>query len=179
MKKLLVVGLITFALLTLGACSGDSYIAEAQNNTAAQNEIPADLENTTYVDVNAVMENLAGAWDLSSAGILIHVQTDGMWYTSWGDIEFRGEIELTQNNGDYFTQFIIHEMRGPGAMYDNYGNIREEAFDVETHEFFWIPHPNEFRLWLFGTYSVEHDRLVIEGMWENRFDIPEDMERVG
>ena len=180
MKKLLVIGLTIFTLLTLAACSGYSYTDEIQNYAVAQNGILADSENTTLVqaDVDAVMENLAGAWNLSSAGILINVQIDGTWDTSWGDIGFRGEVELTQDSGGYITEFIILEQSGPGAMYDSYGNIREEAFNVETNEFYWIPFPDEHSLWLFGTYSVDYDRLVIESIWEDDFDLGQEMERI-
>ena len=157
MKKSLIIGLIAFTLLALAACNGSS-----NGNAGAA----------------AVMDNLAGAWDLSAAGILVSIQTDGTWETSWGDISYRGKVELTQDSGDYIAEFIILEQSGPGAMYDSYGNIREEAFNAETNEFYWIPFPDEYSLWLFGTYFVDYDRLVIASIWGNDFDFEQEMERV-
>jgi len=157
MKKLLVIGLIAFTLLTLPACSGNNYTDE--NTTLTQ------------ADVGAVMENLAGEWALLNYGILVDVQMDGTWWTSWGDIEFRGKVELTQDNGNYITEFIILEQRGPGAMYDGYGNIREEAFNVETYEFYWMAFPSEYNLWLLATFSVDYDRLV-------HVNLGQEMERI-
>jgi len=180
MKKLLFIGLTTFTLFILVACSGNSYTDETQNYEATQNGTLDDPENTTLVQtgVDSIMENLAGAWDLPHAGILIDIQIDGTWDTSWGDIGFRGKIVLTQDGGDYIAEFIILEQSGPGAMFDSYGNIREEAFNVETNEYYWIPYPNEYSLWLFGTYSVEYDRLVIQSIWGDDFDLGQEMERV-
>ena len=171
MKRLLVIWL-TFALLVLTACNGNSYADEAPNYVAVQNGVLAQT------DVYTVMENLVGTWDLSWAGILIDIQIDGTWYTSWGDVSFRGEVELTQSSGDYITEFIILEQSGPGAMYDSYGNIREDAFNMETNEYYWIPFPYEYSLWLLGTYSVDYDRLVIESIWSDVFDAGQEMERI-
>ena len=183
MKKCLIMVLLVFSMLSLVACNGDGYteiVAEdTQNYTATQTEIPAVSESTTLVqtDVDAVMENLSGQWDLSDAGILITVQADGTWDTSWGDIEFRGKVELTQGDGVYTVEFVILEKSGPGAMYDSYGNIREEAFNMETGEYYWIPFSDDARsLWLFGTYYVDSDRLVIESIWGE--DLGQDMKRI-
>ena len=182
MKKLLLICLAAFTLFT--ACSGDSYTDETENNTTTHNETPAEIPNEAPDDILAcnivdAMEHLAGAWDLVAAGLLIHVQSNGDWETSWGDIGFRGNVELTPSNGGYYIQFIIHEMHGPGATHDNYGNIREGAFNPETNEFYWIPHPEAYSVFLFGTFSVEHDRLTAEGIWTDAFDPSADMERVG
>ena len=184
MNKYLITVLLVFSILTLVACNGNGYTEvvaeETQNYAAIQNGTPADSENTIHVqaDVDAIMESLAGQWDLPYAGILVTVQTDGTWDTSWGDIGFRGKVELTQGNGDYTVEFVILEKSGPGAMYDSYGNIREEAFNVETGEYYWIPFSDDARsLWLFGTYFVDSDRLVIESIWGE--DLGQEMERIG
>jgi len=167
MKKLLIIGLTIFALLVLSACNDNS---ETQNNAPNQNEAQAN--------VSTAMESLVGAWDLVNAGILIIVHADGTWETSWGDIEYRGNTKLTQDNGDYIAEFIILEQRGPGAMYDSDGNIRPEAFNVETNEHYWIPYPDEYSSWLVGIFSADHDRLVIESVWGAGFDYEQEMERV-
>ncbi|MCL2350207.1 MAG: hypothetical protein FWC67_01880 [Defluviitaleaceae bacterium] len=161
MKKLLIIGFAALVLLALAACGG---------NGRCNNE----------TNTEAITENLAGPWDLSSAGILIDIEADGTWLSSWGDISYRGIVQLAQDNGGGYTaEFIILEQSGPGAMYDSYGNIRQEAFNIETNEFYWMPFPSDqYSTWLFGTYYADNDRLIIKSLWGSSFEMEQEMQRI-
>ena len=117
------------------------------------------------------MESIAGVWD--GMGLSLHIRTDGTWSGGGGDIDFRGNVELTQDGGDYIVEFIVLEAKGPGARYDSYGNIREDviAVNVETGEYFWVPVYNGPFILFSGRYIAYYDKLVTEDAGGSRYEM--------
>ena len=183
MKKSLVAILMVPALFALVACGENGATPETGDSqysgdvaTDVPSEMPTDYyTQTNEVNISTALKSLAGVWDWPDAGRIIYIYADGVGYqTSGGDADFRGKIELTQDNGVYVVEFIALEAIGPGAMFDNYGNIREEAANmIETGEYGWLPVYGGPILMFNGIYNACYDKfeLVFGSPWNTRYEL--------
>ena len=163
MKKIIVI-LITAAVAVL-------VFAGCESRGAQPPETPADYTVVNEENVTTAMQSLAGVWD--GMGLSLHIHTDGTWSGGGGDIDLRGNVELTQDGVNYIARFIALEAKGPGAIYDSHGNMREDVFavNVETWEYFWVPVYNEPFLWFSGRYIVYDDKLLTEDAGGSRYEM--------
>ena len=110
------------------------------------------------------LESLAGVW--TGMGLFLELYADGTWIGNTGDTGWRGNIEITrEEDGSYTVELIAIDITGPGGMFDNYGNMREEApaimEAIEAGEYdWWLPIIDGPFTLLIGTYSFKGDRFT-------------------
>ena len=110
------------------------------------------------------LESIAGVW--TGMGLFLELHADGTWDGNTGDTGWRGNIEMTrEEDGSYTVELIAIDITGPGGMFDNYGNMREEVpaimEAIEAGEYdWWLPLIDGPFTLLIGTYSFKGDRFT-------------------
>ena len=180
MKKSLVMILMVFTLFALSACGVNGTTPEtgdSQYSGDIETDVPSDTPTDYYdeADVSTVLKSLAGVWDWPDTGRIIYIYADGIGYqTSGGDADFRGRIELTQNDDSYIVEFIALEAIGPGTIHDSYGNIRDDAINmIEAGEYDWLPVYGGPILIFSGIYNAYYGKfeLIFGSPWNMRYEL--------
>ena len=117
-------------------------------------EMQRDRPEAPEIDIASLfISSLAGVWNWPDyAENPIFVNPDGTWSQMQGNVLISGEIELTQDGGNFAFQFIATKGRGPGI---------EGSFNPRTNAYYSVPIPIPNELGFFGTYLVEYDRLLV------------------
>ena len=110
------------------------------------------------------LESIAGVW--TGMGLFLELHADGTWIGNTGDTGWRGAMNmLRQENGNYTVELIAIDITGPGGMFDNDGNMREEVpaimEAIEAGEYdWWLPLLDGPFTLLIGTYSFKGDSFT-------------------